>query len=286
MKILNSIDIQKLIDISLKEDCPVQDVTSESIISEDSVSHFKIIAKENLLCCGVPIAIAFFNHLSKSFHFDCQAKDGDFLLKQTVLLKGRGPSKAILQAERSVLNVLQHLSGIATLTHFFKRELKQSGIQILDTRKTLPGLRRFEKYAVLTGGGVNHRFSLSDRILLKENHLGLEALNGKGHIKRAILKCKKKYPDMQVEIEIQEPEEAIDACMAGADIIMLDNMTPEKIRQSIQLIDKRAKIEVSGGVTLSSIKQYIIKGVDYISTGAITHSAKASDISLLLSFKS
>lgn len=278
----SSDDIQKLIQSALLEDCPLNDVTSDSIIPDHHVSGFKILAKEDIICCGAEIARNTFQFLSSDFQFSTVAKDGDELKCGGVFLKGHGATKAVLKAERTALNIVQRLCGIATFTFKFKRLLKNNNIEILDTRKTTPNLRVFEKYAVAVGGGRNHRFGLSDMILLKENHLKIEAENGDGYIKRAVMKCKTKYPALKVEVEVRNIKEVLDAKESGADIIMLDNMNWENIIESIRLINKSSKIEISGGVSCSNIKDYIIDGVDFISIGALTHSVKSSDLSLLI----
>lgn len=275
-------EIERLINISLDEDCPSGDATSDAIVPSDSFSRFKIFAKEKVIACGAFIAASFLTRLSSEFKFDFSALDGKKLDKGDIFLSGKGPSKAILAAERSMLNTVQRLCGIATLANAFVKALHGTGIKILDTRKTTPGLRIFEKYAVRTGGGKNHRFSLSDMILLKENHLMIEARLGKGYIRRAVQKCRKSHPDLKIEVEIRFLKEAKEASISGADIIMLDNMTSGEILKCVKIIDKRAKIEISGNITLDNIKKYILPGIDYISVGALTHSFKSSDLSLLI----
>ena len=276
-------DIYSLIKLTLNEDAPTGDATTEAVVPLDAFSHFRIIAKEETVVCGSEIAVEFFSHLSQGFEFDKVAVDGELLQAGDVLLSGKGPSRTILTAERSVLNILQRLCGIASLTRTFVQKVEGSGITILDTRKTAPGLRLFEKYAVSTGGGTNHRFGLSDMIMLKENHLMIEGRHGEGYIRRAVQKCKDMHPSLRVEVEIRSPLEAEEAASSNADVILLDNMTPSEIKQSVKIINRRTKIEVSGNVDLKNIKKYLIRGVDYISIGSLTHSYKSSDLSLLIS---
>ena len=275
-------DIQSLIQLALTEDAPKGDATTEAVVPLDAFSGFKIIAKEEAVVCGSDIAVEFFSHLSQGFEFEKVAQDGELLQVGGILLSGRGPSRTILTAERSILNILQRLCGIATLTRSFVDKAEGSGITILDTRKTAPGLRLFEKYAVSTGGGTNHRFGLSDMIMLKENHLMIEGKHGEGYIRRAVQKCRDIHPSLRVEVEIRSPLEAEEAASSGADVILLDNMSPSEIKKSVKIIQGRTKIEVSGNVDLKNIHKYLIRGVDYISIGALTHSYKSSDLSLLI----
>jgi nicotinate-nucleotide pyrophosphorylase (carboxylating) len=267
----------------MQEDCPRGDLTTEAIVPPSFFSSFKVIAKENMIACGAGIAQACFSHWDKRFSIDFITRDGASLKNGDVFLSGKGPSGKLLTLERFILNLSQHLSGIATLTQQYTEKVKGTGIKILDTRKTAPSLRFLEKYAVTVGGGTNHRLHLSDRFLIKENHLALETQKNKdGAITRAIQKCRKKNPKLLVEIEIQSPQQAEEACEAGADIVLLDNMTPKLILRSIALIRGRAKVEVSGGVNLQNIKKFALPGVDFISIGALTHSARAMDLSLLV----
>jgi nicotinate-nucleotide pyrophosphorylase (carboxylating) len=275
--------LRRLQKLSLQEDCPRGDLTTQAIVPPAFFSKFKIIAKETMISCGAEIAQACFSNFDKKFSFDFIARDGVPLKNGEVFLSGKGPSGKLLTLERFVLNLCQRLCGIATLTQQYTEKVEGTGIKILDTRKTTPLLRFFEKYAVTVGGGTNHRMNLSDRFLIKENHLAIESQKNKeGAITRAIQKCRKKNPKLLVEIEIQSPLQAEEACEAGADIILLDNMTPQRILRSIAIIRGRAKVEVSGGVNLQNIKKFALPGVDFISIGALTHSARAMDLSLLV----
>ena len=285
--------LRKLQELSLQEDCPDGDVTTEAIVPNSLSSNFKIIAKEKMISCGAELAQTCFSNFDKKFSFNFIAVDGIPLEKGDIFLSGRGPSKKLLTLERFVLNLCQRLCGIATLTHQYVEQVQGTGITILDTRKTTPLLRAFEKYAVTVGGGHNHRLNLSDRFLIKENHLAIEIKKNKdGAIARTIQKCKKMNAKLLIEIEIQSPLQAEEAYEAGADIILLDNMTPKQILRSIVAINKaagarrRTKIEVSGGVTLQNIKKFALPGLDFISVGALTHSARAMDLSLLVEIDS
>ena len=275
-------DIQNLIKLTLKEDCPSIDVTTNPLVPDDAKADFKIIAKEELISCGASIAKEFFLQLDSDFEWKQIAKDGSLLHKGDIFLAGRGLVKAILTAERSALNIVQRLSGISTMTSQFVKVLEGTETKVLDTRKTTPGLRIFEKYAVAVGGGTNHRFGLSDMVLLKENHLKYEEQHGASYIGRAIKKCRELYSDLKIEVEIQFVSQAEEAALAGADIIMLDNMSFSEIEECINIINKRSKVEVSGGITLETIRSFALPGVDFISVGALTHSVTAADLSLLL----
>lgn len=275
-------DIRNLVKLTINEDAPEGDITTLSSIPEDAVSDFRIIAKEDLIACGADIAKHFFSYLSDSFRFSQAANDGVLLKAGDIFLAGHGSSRAILTAERSALNIVQRLCGIATQTSKYVELLKGTGVKVLDTRKTTPGLRAFEKYAVRTGGGTNHRFGLSDMAMLKENHLEVEAAIGGDYIIRCVEKCRLANPGKKVEVEIRFVHQLEQAIKSKADIIMLDNMSIEDIQKSIDIIAKRAKIEVSGGITYETIKKYALPGVDFISVGSLTHSVKSSDLSLLI----
>jgi nicotinate-nucleotide pyrophosphorylase (carboxylating) len=191
-----------------------------------------------------------------------------------------GPARALLTAERVALNFVQRLSGIATLTAAFVRAVHGTGAHILDTRKTTPGLRLLEKYAVACGGGVNHRLGLYDLVLIKDNHLAALAQEGPQPIVRAVQRARARYPQLQVEVEADTLEQVEEAVLAGADFILLDNMTPRQLREAVRRVAGRAKTEASGGVTLKTVRALARTGVDFISVGALTHSAPAVDVAL------
>lgn len=279
---LSIADIRNLVELTINEDAPEGDITTQASIPEDAVSDFRIIAKEEMVACGAEIAKYFFSYLSDDFKFSQMAVDGSKLEKGDLFLAGKGSARAILTAERSALNVVQRLCGIATQTSKYVEILKGTEVKVLDTRKTTPGLRAFEKYAVRTGGGTNHRFGLSDMVMLKENHLEVEAANGGDYIIRSVENCRKANPGKKIEVEIRFVHQLEQAIKSKANIIMLDNMSIEDIKTSIDIIAKRAKIEVSGGITYETIKSYALPGVDFISVGSLTHSVKSSDLSLLI----
>ena len=220
------------------------------------------------------LAIASFRELEKSIDFSVEVldgQDGDFFQP---LIRIHGPARALLTAERTALNFVQRLSGIATLTAKFVQQVSGTNTKILDTRKTVPGWRVLEKYAVACGGGINHRFGLYDQVMIKDNHLVAVG----GNIKKAVKCARENYPKLKIEVEADTVEQAKTAAEAGADIILLDNMSCEELIQSIELISGRSKTEASGGITMDTVREIAETGVDYISIGALTHSAPAVDI--------
>lgn len=261
--------------IALREDIGNGDITTNSIISSDAKASAKLVAKESGIICGLSIARLIFQSLDKDVVFSSRLKDGDFVRKGSIIATVKGFARGILTGERTALNFLQRLSGIATLTDKF---VKAAGgkIKILDTRKTTPGLRVLEKYAVKMGGGYNHRIGLFDAVLIKDNHIAAA-----GGLNKAVWEAKKKFDQVEVEAEnISQVKEAIDS---GASRILLDNMSVPSIKKSVKVIKRSKKnieTEISGGITLNNIKSYARTGADYISIGALTHSAPALDINL------
>lgn len=269
-------NIINLIQQSIEEDIGSGDITSMAVINELQQADFFIIAREEMVICGVDIAGYIFEQLVYPEHFESVKKDGDLVKMGEIIIKGSGNALAILQAERVALNFLQHLSGIATETKKYVDEISDYPTKILDTRKTLPGYRFLQKYAVKIGGGYNHRMRLDDGILIKDNHIFLA-----GGVKSAINKAKKARNFLtRIEIECDNLEQVKEAIAESVDVIMLDNMSVEQAKEAIKIIDGRAIIEISGGVSLDNIKEYAAIGVDYISTSKITNSAKAVDIGL------
>mgnify|MGYP003326678100 FL=1 len=263
-----------LVRSALAEDVGSGDVTSMSLIAQDSFASGVIVAKEPLVVAGVDLAIASFRELEKSIDFSVEVldgQDGDFFQP---LIRIHGPARALLTAERTALNFVQRLSGIATLTAKFVQQVSGTNTKILDTRKTIPGWRVLEKYAVACGGGINHRFGLYDQVMIKDNHLVAVG----GNIKKAVKCARENYPKLKIEVEADTVEQAKTAAEAGADIILLDNMSCEELSQSIELISGRSKTEASGGITMDTVREIAETGVDYISIGALTHSAPAVDI--------
>ena len=263
-----------LVRSALAEDVGSGDVTTMSLIAQGSFASGVIVAKEPLVVAGVDLAIASFRELEKSIDFSVEVldgQDGDFFQP---LIRIHGPARALLTAERTALNFVQRLSGIATLTAKFVQQVSGTNTKILDTRKTVPGWRVLEKYAVACGGGINHRFGLYDQVMIKDNHLVAVG----GNIKKAVKCARENYPKLKIEVEADTVEQAKTAAEAGADIILLDNMSCEELSQSIELISGRSKTEASGGITMDTVREIAETGGDYISIGALTHSAPAVDI--------
>ena len=263
-----------LVRSALAEDVGSGDVTTMSLIAQGSFASGVIVAKEPLVVAGVDLAIASFRELEKSIDFSVEVldgQDGDFFQP---LIRIHGPARALLTAERTALNFVQRLSGIATLTAKFVQQVSGTNTKILDTRKTVPGWRVLEKYAVACGGGINHRFGLYDQVMIKDNHLVAVG----GNIKKAVKCARENYPKLKIEVEADTVEQAKTAAEAGADIILLDNMSCEELSQSIELISGRSKTEASGGITMDTVREIAETGVDFISIGALTHSAPAVDI--------
>ena len=263
-----------LVRSALAEDVGSGDVTTMALIAQGSFASGVIVAKEPLVVAGVDLAIASFRELEKSIDFSVEVldgQDGDFFQP---LIRIHGPARALLTAERTALNFVQRLSGIATLTAKFVQQVSGTNTKILDTRKTVPGWRVLEKYAVACGGGINHRFGLYDQVMIKDNHLVAVG----GNIKKAVKCARENYPKLKIEVEADTVEQAKTAAEAGADIILLDNMSCEELIQSIELISGRSKTEASGGITMDTVREIAETGVDYISIGALTHSAPAVDI--------
>ncbi len=263
-----------LVRSALAEDVGSGDVTTMSLIAQDSFASGVIVAKEPLVVAGVDLAIASFRELEESIDFSVEVldgQDGDFFQP---LIRIYGPARALLTAERTALNFVQRLSGIATLTAKFVQQVSGTNTKILDTRKTVPGWRVLEKYAVACGGGINHRFGLYDQVMIKDNHLVAVG----GNIKKAVKCARENYPKLKIEVEADTVKQAKTAAEAGADIILLDNMSCEELIQSIELISGRSKTEASGGITMDTVREIAETGVDYISIGALTHSAPAVDI--------
>lgn len=271
----------RLCENGLLEDAACEDITSDFTIENNASIPFKIVAREEIVVCGIEAVHFCFNALKQtpkfktsSLQLDIKAQDGELLKPQTIIAEGLGDAKLILAAERVILNVMQHLSGISTLTRQFVQALDNDKIKILDTRKTFPGARILQKYAVKIGGGCNHRFNLSDAILIKDNHIAAA-----GGIKQA-LQLAKKSKNLTIEIECDTLEQVAQAVEEKPDVIMLDNMDVATIEAAINIINQQCQIEISGGVDLQSIQQLSHLNVDFISVGALTHSVKAIDIGL------
>jgi len=267
-------EIDRLVDRALAEDMGAGDVTSAAVIPEDAWLSAVAAAREPLVLAGIEAAEAVFRRLAPDCRIDARAADGDALAAGDVVAGIEGPARGLLSAERTALNLLQHLSGIATLTRRFVEAIAGTGAVLLDTRKTIPGLRAFAKYATAVGGAQNHRMGLYDGVLIKDNHIAVC-----GGIAQAVAKARA-FTDLPVEVECDRIDQVRDAVGAGADMILLDNMDTGTLRRAVELVAGRAKLEASGGVTLETVRGIAETGVDFISVGRITQSAAAVDIGL------
>ncbi len=268
--------LQELIARALAEDVGPGDVTSEATIPRESLSVAVMLAKQDLILAGVEVARAVFHRLDPNIRFTAFVKDGDTVKAGTEIASLSGNTRALLAGERVALNLLQHMSGIATLTAQYVEKVKGLKAEVLDTRKTLPGLRQLEKYAVRTGGGRNHRMGLYDAVLIKDNHI-----MASGSISKAVESVRKNARSpLTIEVETKTLDEVREALASKADIIMLDNMNAPMMRDAVTLIAGKAKVEASGNVTLQTIRTVAETGVDFVSCGSLTHSAPAADISM------
>ena len=268
--------IDHLIDLAIEEDAGLGDVTSRAIFSARDQSRAYIDAKQDLVICGLGIAARVFARVDPALKVAPLAHDGDPIKRGGKVLSVSGPTASLLTAERTALNFLQRLSGVATLARRFADAVAGTGVRIVDTRKTTPGWRALEKYAVRCGGCFNHRSSLGEHVLIKDNHIAAA-----GSLTRAVRLARAAAPHLaKIEVEAKTLPEVKEALRAGAEVILLDNMPPEMIRRAVALIAGGAVVEVSGGVRLETVRDYALAGVDVISIGALTHSAPAVDLSL------
>ncbi|MBR0537704.1 MAG: carboxylating nicotinate-nucleotide diphosphorylase [Clostridia bacterium] len=268
--------IDDIIRAAIKEDINYVDEATAFVISEESRSKAKFVAKAEGVLCGIEVALRVFQMLDDSFSAEVFKKDGDRIAPGELIASFEGKTRELLYGERTALNLLQHMSGVATQTRQAADLVAGTGTSIADTRKTLPGLRALQKYAVVCGGGKNHRFNLSDAAMLKDNHIDA----GGGILKTVAALREKIGHTVKIEVETRDLEEVKQAVEAGADIIMLDNMTVEQMKQAVAYIDGRALTEASGNITLENIREKAESGVDIISMGSLTHSVKAMDISM------
>lgn len=266
--------IEALIDRAFEEDVQSGDVTTNAIVDESSQAEAVWKSKEKGIIAGLDIARMVFEKLDPQLEWEPHVNDGDEVESGTELLTITGSCRAILTAERIALNIAQRMSGIATMARQYVDAIGDLDTKILDTRKTVPGLRLLDKYAVVAGGGTNHRMGLFDMAMIKDNHIVAA-----GGIEEAVLKVRNANSEVQVEVETTNLEEVQEALSAGADIIMLDNMSPQKMKEAVSLIGGQAKTEASGNITLDTVRKAAETGVDFISVGALTHSVKAFDIS-------
>ena len=275
---LNTLTIEKIVRAALEEDLGHgHDVTSDLLIPGDAQARASLVAREKGVLCGLIVALSAFSLTDSGFDMEIHAQDGDAIKSGQTIATIVGSAKSILIAERTALNFMSHMSGVASLTAKYVEEIEGTGAEICDTRKTIPGLRALQKYAVRTGGGSNHRFGLDDAVLIKDNHIAIA-----GGVAQALSQARLLAGHMvKIEIEvdtIEQLKEALD--QGGADIVMLDNMDLKTLEKAVKLAKGKALLEASGGVTLKTVRAIAETGVDYISIGALTHSAPALDIGL------
>jgi len=277
------LEINQLIQVSLKEDLDENgDVTSNAILEKEKKGTAKIIAKQDGIFSGGFVVQMVYSYIDQSVNVELNFDEGDLIEKKQSVIEIEGSVKSILIGERTALNFLARMSGVATSTHKFVENLKGSNISILDTRKTLPGWRYLDKYSVFIGGGKNHRIGLFDMVLIKENHIAAA-----GSLKNAVKLCRNylrsKKLDLKIEVETKNLEELKQTLTFNVDRIMLDNMNLEQIKQAAEIVNGKTELEISGGVNLENVAEYYYSGVDFISVGQLTHSARAFDYSMLLS---
>lgn len=274
--ILPQFYVDDIIKNAIKEDINYIDTATAYVIPETAITKARFVAKADGVLAGIEVAMRVFTLLDPDVHYEILKNDGDEVKNGDVIATLEGKAVFLLQGERTALNLLQHMSGVATATAEAVRLTEGTGVSIADTRKTLPGLRALQKYAVCCGGGKNHRFNLSDCAMLKDNHI-----DAGGGITATVSKLRKKIGHtVKIEVETRNMDEVKEAVSAGADIIMLDNMTTEQMKEAVSYIDGRALTEASGNITAENIKEKAMSGVDIISMGALTHSVKAFDISM------
>jgi len=273
---LNFEAIRPLIEYALNEDIGTGDITTNSIIPGELITHASIMAKSSGVIAGLPVAEYVFRSLNPDIEWNALVEDGDKVDKGEIIVKIKGSFRALLTGERLALNFLQRMSGIATMTSKYVTAVKEFKTEILDTRKTIPGLRILDKYAVKMGGGTNHRIGLYDMVLIKDNHIKVA-----GGIANAVEQVRKNSnQNIKIEVETTTLEEIHEALGKGVDLIMLDNMTTGMMTEAVRIINGRAKVEASGNMTFDRLKEVAATGVDYISVGALTHSVMAMDISM------
>ena len=266
-----------LIDLALREDAGLGDLTSEAIFAKNDQASGRIVAKEPLVLAGLDVGLKVFERCSPKIEVECLVEDGQKLIPGETVLRFSGPTIPLLVAERTVLNFMQNLSGIATISRTYSDVATPYGVRIVDTRKTIPGFRSLAKYAVRCGGCFNHRSGLGDHVLIKENHI-----SAAGSLEAAIERCQSRAPHLcKVEVEVVDVDMAGKAIAAGADVLLLDNMSVEEIAECVAKYKYQAVLEVSGGVNLNTLEGYCKTGVDVISVGALTHSVRAADLSML-----
>ncbi len=274
-------DVLDLIRRALAEDVAGGDATTLALVPEDAAAGAEIVARHECVLAGHPVAAAVFRAVEPRLRYETVAPDGQAVGEGDRVARIHGPARGILTAERTALNFLQRLTGIASQTARFVKAVAPHGTMILDTRKTTPGYRTLEKYAVRCGGGTNHRMGLYDRVMIKDNHRALWAqASGTTGLAAAVKAARAAYPDLAVEVEVETEAEFLDAVEASPEWILLDNMGPERLRHFVQLNKGRTTLEASGGITIDNVAEIAATGVDAISLGCLTHSVRAADLSL------
>ena len=276
MYLFNNPQVEQIITLALNEDIGTGDITTLYTIPADKTATGRFVAKEDMIICGIDLAAHIFGRVDPSIELKANFKDGDAVKKGDVIAVVSGNAQNVLTGERTALNFMQRLTGIATRTHASVAEVAGTNAKITDTRKTTPGLRVLEKYAVRVGGGTNHRFNLADGVLIKDNHIAVS-----GGIQNAVKNARAVIPHtLKIEVEVETKEQLAEALDAGADIIMLDNMSNDLMRECVGIVAGRALVEASGNMGEKSLREVAETGVDIISVGALTHTVKAADISL------
>jgi nicotinate-nucleotide pyrophosphorylase (carboxylating) len=270
-------ELQEIVRAALAEDVGSGDATTLATVDSAARARATITQKAPGVVFGVDAAERTFSEVDAAVTFERLSPEGAWQDAGTQVLRVEGPARALLTGERTALNLLQRLSGVATLTARYVNAVEGTGVQILDTRKTTPGLRMLEKAAVRAGGGTNKRIGLFDAMLIKENHIAAA-----GGVRQAIEQARSAYPDLPLEVECRNPEEIAQALEAGAPWVLLDNMDPAQLRAAVEQVSGRAVLEASGGITLETVRAHAVQGLDFISVGALTHSACALDLSLIL----
>lgn len=276
MNLIFNPQIDKIIELALEEDIGSGDITTLSTIPADTTAHGRFIAKEDTVICGIDLAEKVFETIDPTIEFTAYFSDGDRVKNKEVIAEVRGNARSLLTAERTALNLMQRLSGVASRTAECVSMVEGTNAKIADTRKTTPGMRVLEKYAVRVGGGTNHRFNLADGVLIKDNHIAAA-----GSITAAVKNARNVIPHtLKIEVEVENFDQLNEALAAGADIVMLDNMSNEAMAQAVKITDRRALLESSGNMDRRNLREVAETGVDIISIGALTHTIKSADISL------